>query len=160
MEPSAFVTLTALPLTPNGKVDRRALPAPDTTRPELESLFVAPRTPVEEALSEIWAKALHLDRVGIYDDFFELGGHSLLATRLLHRVRESFHVDVSLATLFADPTIAHLAATVEQRQAGLKTFEEEFAGRDKPKIRALPRGKGNLDQLVAKLEQLSDHGVR
>jgi len=72
MVPSAFVMLDALPLTPNGKVDRRALPAPDTARPELEKTFVTPRTAAEEVLAGIWTKVLGLERVGVHDDFFEL----------------------------------------------------------------------------------------
>jgi hypothetical protein len=82
MVPSAFVRLEALPLTPNGKVDRRALPVPDSTRADLEEDFVAPRTPVEKMLAEIWAEVLGVERVGIHDKFLELGGHSLLAIGL------------------------------------------------------------------------------
>lgn len=76
--PPTFVLLNELPLTPNGKVDRRALPAPDQTRPAPEDAFVAPRTPVEEGLglARIWSQVLGLEQVGIHDNFFELGGHS------------------------------------------------------------------------------------
>ena len=79
MVPSAFVTLKALPLTPNGKVDRRALPAPDAARPQLEHEYQTPRTRVEVVLARIWAAVLGLEQVGIHDNFFELGGNSLLA---------------------------------------------------------------------------------
>ena len=74
MVPHAFVLLDTLPLTPNGKVDRHALPAPDTTRPDLDKAYVAPRTPVEQLLAEIWRHVLGLEQVGIHDNFFELGG--------------------------------------------------------------------------------------
>jgi acyl carrier protein len=112
MAPSAFVFLDALPLTPNGKVDRKALPAPDGGRPDLEEAFVAPRTPVEEMLVEIWGEVLGVERVGIHDDFFELGGHSLLATQVISRVRSAFEVEIPLRSLFESPTVAGLAAQI------------------------------------------------
>ncbi|HEY4575449.1 MAG TPA: amino acid adenylation domain-containing protein, partial [Thermoanaerobaculia bacterium] len=75
MVPSAFVMLPALPLTPNGKVNRRALPAPDGERHEVESS--RERSPVEELLAGIWADLLGVARVEVRESFFELGGHSL-----------------------------------------------------------------------------------
>jgi len=92
MVPSAFVRLDALPLTPNGKVDRKALPEPEERAESAD--FVAPRTPAEEVIAQIWVEVLKLERIGINDNFFELGGHSLLAMRMMARVRESFQVDL------------------------------------------------------------------
>ena len=113
MAPAVFVELNGLPLTPNGKVDRRALPLPDQTRPDLEAAFVAPRTPAEEQLAGIWAEVLKVERVGIHDHFFELGGHSLLATQVISRVRNAFEVDLPLRSLFETPTVAGLAESIE-----------------------------------------------
>jgi acyl carrier protein len=113
MVPAVFVLLDALPLMPNGKIDRRALPAPDRSRPELDKAFVAPRTPTEELLAEIWAQLLDIERVGIHDNFFDLGGHSLLATQLASRMREAFQVEIPLRRLFEVPTVAGLAESIE-----------------------------------------------
>ncbi len=114
MVPAAFVFLDTLPLTPGRKVDRRALPAPEGARPELEKAYVAPRTLSEERLAEIWARLLGVDRVGIYDNFFELGGHSMLATQLVAHVQNAFQIELSLHLLFEQSTIAELAATVDK----------------------------------------------
>jgi amino acid adenylation domain-containing protein len=117
MVPSTFVFLDALPLTPNGKVDRRALPAPDQARPELEEIFVAPRTPVEKLLARVWADTLQLDQIGVHDNFFDLGGHSLLATRVISKVRQAFCIELPLLALFENPTVASLAVEVARAQS-------------------------------------------
>jgi hypothetical protein len=111
------VFLDALPLTTNGKVDRRVLPAPDGARPEGETEYVAPRTPVEEVLAGIWAELLSLERVGVHDNFFVLGGHSLLATQLLARLLTLFKIELPLITVFQSPTIAEFAEALRTHES-------------------------------------------
>ncbi|GAA2061956.1 non-ribosomal peptide synthase/polyketide synthase [Catenulispora yoronensis] len=117
MVPAVFLELASLPLSANGKVDRKALPVPEGVRPELEA-YRAPSTPAEELLAGIWAEVLGLDRVGVGDGFFDLGGHSLLATRVVSRIRVVFGVEVALASLFDEPTVAGLAAVIERAGFG------------------------------------------
>jgi acyl carrier protein len=118
MMPSSFVLLDEWPLTPGGKIDLRALPAPDSARPQGQGALVAPRTPVEQTLALIWSELLGLARVGIHDNFFESGGHSLLATQLISRVREKFQVEIALRLLFERPTIELFATAIEEAQHG------------------------------------------
>ncbi|MEW5957721.1 MAG: amino acid adenylation domain-containing protein, partial [Chloroflexota bacterium] len=113
MVPRVYVRLTALPLTPNGKVNRQALPAPADERPELAETYVAPQTPLEQTLAEIWADVLGLSPVGVADNFFELGGHSLLAARVISRLNQSLGVELPVRSLFEHPTIARLAAQIK-----------------------------------------------
>lgn len=117
MVPSVFVFLDSLPLTPNGKVDRRALPTPDKSRPDLQQTYVPPGNPVETKLAEIWARLLGLERVGTHDNFFDVGGHSLLGAQMFARLEKEFGRHLPLATLFRAPTIAELALLLGQPEA-------------------------------------------
>jgi amino acid adenylation domain-containing protein len=121
MIPTAFVFLDALPLTSSGKVNRLALPAPGAICSPSERPAVAPQTPVQEQLRDIWGQLLGLACPGIHDNFFELGGHSLLAVQLMHRVRQTFGQDLPLTTLLQAPTIAGLAACMAAPAQGARS---------------------------------------
>lgn len=124
MVPSTFTVLDTLPLTPNGKVDRRALPAPESTRPELEAAYIAPRTLLEEQLADIWAEVLGVEKVGIQDNLLELGGNSLLAAQLIVRLQETFDIDLPARCLFESPTVMGLAQIIEalRRESSAAVF--------------------------------------
>lgn len=117
MIPSAVVALERMPLTNSGKIDRQALPDPDWNRASLCGEFIAPRTELEEKLAAIWGEVLGVQRVGVEDNFFDLGGSSLLALRLTSRLRSALGVDLPLAALFTSPTVAGLAAAIENLSA-------------------------------------------
>ncbi len=119
--PSLFVPVDELPLTPQGKVDRRALPPPE--RPAAAGR--PPRGPQEELVAGIFCAVLGLDEVSAEDDFFALGGHSLLAMQAVSRLRSALGVEVSLAELFAAPTVADLAALAARPAAGESAGDPE-----------------------------------
>ncbi len=135
MLPSDIVVLGELPRTPSGKVDRLALPDPAEAAAADDS-YQAPRSPMEEAVAAIWARALGLERVGLDDDFFALGGHSLLATQVVAHVRSDFALDLPLHSLFSYPTVESLTAEIVRM---IGSDEEDETAR-----------------LLAELEDLSD----
>ncbi|WP_420126319.1 amino acid adenylation domain-containing protein, partial [Longimicrobium sp.] len=150
MVPAAYVRLDALPLTPNGKLDRKALSAPEGDAYAIRG-YEAPVGETEQALAEIWAEVLGVERVGRWDGFFELGGHSLLAVRVVSRVRQVLGAEVALGELFRSPVLADFAR-------GLATA----ATAELPPIEPVDRG-GRLPLSFAQqrlwfLEQLADLG--
>ena len=91
---------------------RAALPLPVRTRPRLANPYVAPGTPVEEAVARTWAEALGLDEVGVQDDFLELGGSSLQAARVVSRIGERFGLAVPVHTLLDAPRVASMTRVI------------------------------------------------
>ena len=114
MVPSYFLFVEEFPLTPNGKIDRRALPVPPETRPELEEAHIAPRDDLETRLARIWERVLEVKSVGVRDNFFELGGHSLLAVRLVSEIEKELGQRLPLVSFFQGATIEYLAGLLRQ----------------------------------------------
>ncbi len=114
--PAAWLALPSLPQSGSGKVDRAALARHAGEASALGAAGLAddgyapPREPREELLTDLFARLLGRERVGIHDDFFALGGHSLLATRAAAQVSRLFGVDLPLTAIFSTPTVAGLAA--------------------------------------------------
>ena len=125
MLPTSFVLLEKLPITPSGKVDRKSLPAPDTSALSLRSSYVAPRTDTEQQVSQIWSQILKLDKIGIHDNFFELGGYSLLGTQILTRVRKIFAINIPLKVLFESPNITEFANRIDTLYLAVQIYQME-----------------------------------
>ncbi|WP_245884551.1 non-ribosomal peptide synthetase [Tumebacillus permanentifrigoris] len=114
MVPNVFVVLEQMPLSPNGKIDRKALPQvsfSDNAREE----HIAPRTPLEQTIAQIWQDVLQVPDVGVTDHFFYLGGHSLFANQVVARLRETLGAHLSVGELFDCPTVEELAVLLEGR---------------------------------------------
>ena len=109
MLPQHVVTLDALPLLPNGKIDRQALPAPHVeVHAATRAIRVAPSTPAERGIAEVWCELLGIDTVDLRDNFFDLGGHSLLAMRAVMTIRERFGWEIQ-PPRFVYETLGQLA---------------------------------------------------
>ena len=117
MIPGAFVALAELPLLASGKVDRKTLPAPSLSRPELQEDFVPPSDSLEEKLVNLWRQVLGVEKVGVNDNFFNLGGHSLLAVRLFAEIEKLTGWNLPLLSLFQSPTIKELAEIIRRTQS-------------------------------------------
>ncbi|MCJ7831168.1 MAG: non-ribosomal peptide synthetase, partial [Dehalococcoidia bacterium] len=118
--PRRILILDEIPKGPTGKLQRiglgekLGLASVEEPMPQDRPEFVAPRTPVEEALARLWSQVLRLEHVGVTDRFLDLGGDSVLAALLLSRVRESLSLEISLLEFFEAPTVAQQAETVER----------------------------------------------
>ena len=107
--PAVVMPLAHLPLTAGGKLDRHALPAPALANAAASvAAPVAPGTPAERALAEIWQRVLNVPEVGIGDNFFELGGDSILSLRVVSLAARAGW-KLRALQVFEHPTLAALA---------------------------------------------------
>lgn len=145
MIPSVFVSMDRLPLTPNGKLDRQTLPAPTRNPSETAERYIAPRTPVETRLQQIWSKLLNQDQPSVVDNFFELGGHSLIAVRLVAQIQSEFGVRLHLASIFERATIEKMAAAIESAPRPIPVGVSATTRPDKAPLSSSPAGTNNGD---------------
>ncbi|MBK3497382.1 amino acid adenylation domain-containing protein [Viridibacillus sp. YIM B01967] len=115
MIPSRLVQLEVMPLTPNGKIDKKSLPIPSAGQLS-RMTYQAPYTKTQKALALVWGEILEVEQIGISDNFFKLGGHSLRAMLLISRIHMKFQVDISLKTVFQNPTIEQLSTCIENAE--------------------------------------------
>ena len=112
MVPARIIALWALPKTANDKVDRKRLP-----RVAVDDQYVAPTTPTESAIAEVWRDVLAVERVSVTQSFFAYGGHSLKAAVVVRRVKEVCDVDVPLSALMVARTVRELARAIDEKKA-------------------------------------------
>ncbi|MFC8126033.1 amino acid adenylation domain-containing protein [Streptomyces sp. NPDC057302] len=132
--PAHLVRLDRLPTTPSGKIDRAGLAGRlaqevrDRRADEASGTAQPPRAGTERAIAEAWSDVLGSGSPGRDDDFFAVGGNSIIATELVYRLRTLFEVDIPLRALFDSPTVAGMAARIDERRAGgTQAFTEPAA---------------------------------
>jgi acyl carrier protein len=147
MVPSTFVWMDALPLTPSGKLNRRALPAPDSSRLHLDEMYAPPETELQRQIAAVWSQVLGVEKIGLDSNFFNVGGHSLLAMQVISRLNDALNLDIPLRLMFEKPTIRGFAEAVN----GIRAAADERTG-----PRLVPRREEEAD---INLEQLTDEQV-
>jgi amino acid adenylation domain-containing protein len=146
MVPSAFVFLKKMPLLPNGKINRRALPAPDGKRPNLQQAFAAPLTELERTIATVWQDVLRVESVSVHDNFFDLGGHSLLMIQVQEKLRKAFDRELPLVDLFQYSTVNSLAKHLSgnQGESTPHVSHAEKLGLGKDRLRQLRLSRQGL----------------
>jgi acyl-CoA synthetase (AMP-forming)/AMP-acid ligase II/acyl carrier protein len=108
-----------IPKGPTGKLqriglaERLGITTSDEPSPAESADYVAPRTPLERKLADLWGAVLKVERPGVNDHFLDLGGDSMLATLLVARIQEELRVEIPIRSLFDAPTVAEQAGVVE-----------------------------------------------
>ncbi|HVI44929.1 MAG TPA: amino acid adenylation domain-containing protein [Chitinophaga sp.] len=111
MVPNQYMMLEAMPLNSNGKINRKALPAPaENTAEQSAATYIAPSTPLEIRIADIWKSILHVQKIGIHDDVFEMGASSLSVGAFINRLHREMDIRLNIRDVFANPTVEGIAA--------------------------------------------------
>ncbi|WP_339530513.1 MULTISPECIES: non-ribosomal peptide synthase/polyketide synthase [unclassified Pseudomonas] len=125
MVPSHLMFLERMPLTPNGKLDRKGLPRPDVS--QMQQVYVAPQSELEQKIAAIWSDVLRLPRVGLHDNFFELGGDSIISIQVVSRARQA-GVRFTPKDLFQHQTVQSLAAVAREGEGAVVMDQSALTG--------------------------------
>ncbi|MEN1927037.1 non-ribosomal peptide synthetase/type I polyketide synthase [Luteimonas qiangzhengi] len=138
MVPDLCIAMERMPLSANGKLDRVALPAPGSARPDLAVAYAPPVGSREQQVCEAFAALLGIERAGRHDNFFDLGGNSMLAVQLLGRLQQHAEQPLPATLIYAHPTPASFAAALVQG-AEADVGQRRFAGARRDAPQATPQ---------------------
>ena len=110
--PSQVLIVDEIPRGATGKLERHRLAKRFAKQLKRES--IASMSDMERKIASIYAEVLGIEQINARDNFFALGGDSLRATQVISRVSSAFHVNLSIVTLFRNPTVAELADEIAQ----------------------------------------------
>ncbi|MEO9236712.1 MAG: non-ribosomal peptide synthetase, partial [Jatrophihabitantaceae bacterium] len=105
MIPAQLLEVEQFPLNSSGKLDRRALPAAPAAAADPVRPYQAPATVTEQAVAELYARLLSIERIDVRDSFFERGGNSLQAMQLVSNLRAGLGVDLPVTAIFLAPSV-------------------------------------------------------
>lgn len=120
MVPALLTVVAEFPYTPSGKLDRKSFPDPSTDRPDLPTLYTAPKTDQETTLCGIFGQALSINRVGTHDNFFEIGGNSIKAIKAVASINETMQLNLSVAEFYDTPSVAQILSAQNRNAAFAK----------------------------------------
>jgi bacitracin synthase 1 len=141
MIPAYFIPIDRIPLTPNNKVDRKKLPEPERSRPQLETAYLEPSTRMEKLIADAWKEILRLDKIGIDDNFFDLGGDSFKMVQVSNRLKTDLNKEIPVMMMFQYSTIRFLAEYLKEEE----TQDGTTVVRQKAQLeKKLDKGKARL----------------
>ena len=159
--PRHVLMVDEIPRSSTGKIQRNSLAkclglveavAPATHQ---DSSRAAPKTEIEQRLTDIWCSIFNINQVGLQDNFFSLGGDSLLAIQVAIKVSEAFDVTLTLRELFEAPTIAELAQRiVDVRPPGQQKLILNRAGKGTSLTKPVSVSQENILELEKKFKGL------
>jgi thioesterase domain-containing protein/acyl carrier protein len=154
MVPDAFIVLDSIPRTISDKVDKRSLPIPVFGN---EETFAAATNQIEESLVAVWSEVLEREQVGINDNFFRIGGNSISAARLVMKMNKVLALPLSIADLFKHPTIATLAAYLNDREDHNSLIKElTVFDASKPTLLMVHPGRAGVEAYQKLADEMAD----
>lgn len=117
MIPAAWIVLAELPLTSSGKIDRHALPEPHWLPACQPRRADGWPSATEQAIATIFASVIGKHATQPGQRFFDLGGTSFQAMRVVSRIEREFGVRLTIRTMYQNPTVEALSATVDALRA-------------------------------------------
>jgi hypothetical protein len=110
--------------------------------------FVPPQSKSEAAIAAIWQELFGLERVSVEENFFDLGGHSLLLLQMHRALQEGLYPNLSVVTLFENPTVRSLARYMDDSGSPGSNGSSDFRARAQQQRGALQHMRDRLKRTL------------